>query len=351
MRYGHCVTIMTHDSDVTARGMKRSARYTSEELKLLAKLTTQARDLLYQENKMHLFLEYTVWNQIANHMHALGFPKRSWVALRMKGVRLLTSPATERHRAALSTSSTEYSSHSSNFVNTLSSTISNSPHCSTSTNALNSISPDDNQVATTPNVPYTQPPPLLPSSEASATTLMALAGRGCSPDLTFLPSQTSVIPQILNVRSTALTSSGSNQNLNLDCPVFSHADNFIVTSALPIILNTPNTAPRNQLRPAVLDRSCPIQLSVSSDEEDKIVTETCSSQKTLVSSPSVPCVGSRCRDGLGASTQGNSDQAQLEMQVYRKKLEVLEVKKMYWMEKLKRLQKDQGLDSSELSGV
>ncbi|GAA53555.1 hypothetical protein CLF_110483 [Clonorchis sinensis] len=291
-RYGHHVTTMTHDSDVSARGVKRSVKYTSDELKLLAKLTTQARDLLYQENKMHLFLEYTVWNQIANHMHALGFPKRSWVALRMKGVRLLTSPASERHRAAPSTSSTEYSSHSSNFVNTLSSTISNSPHCSMSANALNSISPDDNQVATTPSLPYAQPPPLLPSSEASASTLMALAGRGCSPDLTFLPAQTSVIPQILNVRSTALTSSGNNQNSNPGCPVFSHADNFIVTSAVPIVLNTPNPASRNQLRPPVLDRSCHIQLSVSSDEDDKIVTETCSSQETIASSPSMLCVGS-----------------------------------------------------------
>ncbi|TGZ60158.1 hypothetical protein CRM22_008706 [Opisthorchis felineus] len=302
---------MIHHADATAKVARKPVKYTSDELKLLVKLTTQARDLLQQENKINLFMEKAVWTQIANHMHATGFPKRSWVVLRTKGVRMLADSLAERRFTVSATNSLADYSQVSDGVGTL---------CSSSSRPPYHMGANDLECLMQRG---TQPPPLIHSSEASATTLMALAHSDCFPHASVSSTSPSAIPQILNVRSTAIAPSASTPSLLVQ----TGGDYFVSTPA--------HVAPVNQFRSPVSDYPRRIHLSVSSDEDDKVTTATTTSRGTTVSSLStLPCVGSGCSDELEKCTQSS----QLQVQICRKQLEILEMKKIYWMEKLKRLQ-------------
>ncbi|GAA36150.2 hypothetical protein CLF_106667 [Clonorchis sinensis] len=272
---------MIHHADASARVARKSVKYTSDELKLLAKLTIQARDLLQQENRINLFMEKEVWTQIANHMHATGFPKRSWVVLRTKGVRMLADSLAERQCTVSATNQLADYSQACDGVGTLYSSSSKPPgHMGT--NDLECLMQRGNQITTPSSISYTQPPPLIHSSEASATTLMALARSDCFPHASVSSTSPSAVPQILNVRSTAITSSASNPSVNPSLLMQTDGGYFVSTPA-----------PVNQFRSPVSDHPCRIHLSVSSDEDDKVTTATTTSRGTTVSSLStLPCIGS-----------------------------------------------------------
>ncbi|OON22126.1 hypothetical protein X801_01975, partial [Opisthorchis viverrini] len=318
--------VMIHHAGTTARVPRRPVKYTSDELKLLVKLTTQARDLLQQENRINLFMEKAVWTEIANHMHATGFPKRSWVVLRTKGVRMLADSLTERRCTISAVNSLADYSQASDGVSTIYSSSSKPPD-HMGTNDLECLMQRGNQITTPSSIPYIQPPPLIHSSEASATTLMALARSDSFPHAFVSSTSSSAVPQILNVRSTAIASSANTPSLSPSLLMQTSGDYSVSTPA--------HVAPVNEFRSPISDHPCRIHLSVSSDEDDKVTTATTASRGTTVSSLStLPCVGSGCSDELEKFTQNS----QLQMQICRKQLEILEMKKIYWTEKLKRLQ-------------
>ncbi|KAG5451745.1 hypothetical protein CSKR_201507 [Clonorchis sinensis] len=320
----------------TEKRRKTASVYTKNELHSLRQLTMHTQNSLYQDNRMSLFMDKSVWTEIANRMHAMGHPKRSWISLRIKGLQLLSETST-------------YYSHTTQNLCGLKMFSGSGLPTPQNKFLLHPLREHGDQVS----MWNFQPPPLIPSSEACAKSLSA-SNSGASPPR----MQPCGAPIKFDSHHSLAKLGEANIPAYIGSPAL--AQSVQVLPTFTELTDTDNRSSKSQsatlfelLRLPDSDDPYHIDLSISHDEgDDKWTDVERSSRETATPmSLTATCTRFGCPDGPGASTQGNSDQAQLEMQVYRKKLEVLEVKKMYWMEKLKRLQKHQGSDSSELSGV
>ncbi|KAF7233215.1 hypothetical protein EG68_11944 [Paragonimus skrjabini miyazakii] len=310
--------------------------YSADELTALRNVIFRARDLLKHNDQLSNLWDKSIWMQIANHMHAVGWPKRPWTRLRTKGQHMLISsgvtdhlnstPLSRGHMVECSLSSVTTPSCISATVpcliqNSITQSVCNVGSRPTADSGLISMIRGSSEL-------HCQPPPLVPSSVASANVLRSLAN--ATIDVNSEAVHGAAVPsgpQIVHVCSKASTKETAVRNGQ-----FGRNVDVSNTSASELIggLNPLD-------RTSVLDRqscthtptftnaieSCRIDLSVSSDEEGDVdhVKSVPSAIHQCI--PPTPC--STSPQAPPKHKPPNLTRAELltRMQVYQKKLESL----------------------------
>ncbi|CAL8092011.1 unnamed protein product [Calicophoron daubneyi] len=183
-----------------------SSRWNSAELEALLAVVVRTNDFLVQTKRS---FNRKIWTEIANAISTFGWPQRSWSNVKDKGEELLRDSETNGQ------SLTESSRSAGTVLRAVTEPI-NFPVASTLGLVPRTTHSSDDGVETADivsiNHGYTctdisdsrrQPPPLIPSSEATASLIMLRQSCGdprvCNPSLPSVATTTG--PQILNVCS------------------------------------------------------------------------------------------------------------------------------------------------------
>ncbi|CAH8536132.1 unnamed protein product [Dicrocoelium dendriticum] len=319
----------------------KRTNYTPAEIRALSRLIFQAREMLQHNNQTDMLLDKSFWVQIANHMHASGWPKRSWVRLREKGRRLLMSTG----------SSAQHNTPASMCEPPTQPDTTPTTRCKSDPEAGCLAQSISTQIVTTSNIPSNSNgeiqvvsrsiqyslPLLTPSTEVPSgplTDTNTTPRIHVSPVPIPLPS-----PQILHVCSRA-THAAANvseaRTISTGAPdrasptnALQGAQNSTLSHNPPIIVQPSGASVSTA---SEVNR---IDLSVSSDEDVEAATTDVGANKVqsplMIDAVDGKLKSKRSRLGTGIART----ESHLRKLVYEKKLEVLELKKRYWTEKLR----------------
>ncbi|CAL8070586.1 unnamed protein product [Calicophoron daubneyi] len=327
----------TEEHNNTKLHKEAAPRCSPKELSALKATVYRTRELLRRRNRN---FDKQVWMEIAAQMHSFGFPARSWLSVKMRGKRILRDLAAGEqlfvHDREVTTTTPLHSSGPAGGV-----PLNEKAAASSVTQASDGeTSGSDTRANCSVSDACRCPPPLIPSSEASAAVFMALrstAGIPSTPSI--YTSTTATGPQILHVCSRALpaTSCSSSQalntphNMNGGCPSHVPAAAAVSTPAV--------STPVSRL-PTGADY---IDLSASSDEiENHPPTTHPGGPPTTTSSPvtaqlQVPTSISSPVPMPDLISSISEQEFRKRMEIYRLKQEILQIKRAYWISKLKGL--------------
>ncbi|CAL8092014.1 unnamed protein product [Calicophoron daubneyi] len=311
-----------------------SPRCSAMELKAFASLVIQTRDLLQQTKQK---FDKRVWSEIAMKMYSDGWPERSWLSVKRRGERILRdSPATVSSR-------NKEKSPLPSVVNMDASSV---PVSTSITHPC--ASRDSSSVVTVPSgsggftdqsrgvsEDWRMPPPLIPSSEAAADILVIRQKSRCPMNVTssICSSRISCGPQILSVCSKAVpnTSNTSSQTTN-GPPGMSNGTLNTVRSTLPMTISPPTPVLQT------IDTGCKTLTEVS-PHENHDSTHDKGKQTSTVSGPNTTAlvVPSSLRSSSIPQSSVCDQEFTRRMEIYKLKQDVLQLKRAYWIAKLKEL--------------
>ncbi|KAF8563854.1 hypothetical protein P879_11810 [Paragonimus westermani] len=288
-------------SRLTGCGRPRSG-YSADELVTLRNVVFRTRELLRRNDQLSTLWDKSIWMQIANHMHTIGWPKRPWSRLRSKGQQMLVSSGVTDHLNSTVLSGRRMVECSLASVTT-SGCISAAAPCLTQHSLAQTVcsvdrrpTPDSGLISMVHDSSelHCQPPPLVPSSEAAANVPRSVPNGTMSVGSGAVHG-TAVVsgPQILRVcskASTHETAVGTGQfGPNIDVPTTcaSGIGGGIQSSDTSSVLDRQSCTHTPTFTTAA--ESCRIDLSVSSDDEGGAIPMGAVPSATHQSIPPTPC--------------------------------------------------------------
>ncbi|CAL8097770.1 unnamed protein product [Calicophoron daubneyi] len=331
-------------------------RYTSGELEDLKAMILSARQWLKPTHRKH---RRQVWIKIAEQMQESGWPKRPWWNLRKKGEQMVfdhsLSDLTEFFPTKpLQSNRLDVSTLATPIVTPEATVCACSIYNQTTEIPLPAFSP--------PKISQkrTHLPPLIPSSEASATTVISRMNSAHSSTVSFASCQSDNCKRSKIMHEYSQLISEAVRNTNDYARGYTDMDKRISVDSSPVSTPTLSMLPsgcetNNQYTSESLP-SEPIDLSISGDEDERSHTskdnsEVCSRSSTVSTLPALgldePQVNVLASESSTSSSSSSSsskpdlDQAMCEkehaerIQIYRLKRDILEMKKVYWVQKMK----------------
>ncbi|CAL8091988.1 unnamed protein product [Calicophoron daubneyi] len=318
-------------------------RYTPEELRALTKLVQQCRWILQADDRIPPTVRRQAWTEIARCMHANGWPKRSWLQLRLKGEKIFTCQSLCNRPRAESRLNSEHP---------LRSDVENE-HSSPSSTEVNHLNPTASAqavpIGSAPQyfIPVPQNLPRTPGPNIRTHSI-----NGETPNRTIPVRASSFTPQILCVSSRAtqptstpclLDHSGVTTNKPVPSGAKIHSPSCSAVST-PFCQSV-QLKELNAEQARSIDR---IDLCASSDEDDGFVSDT-TVPNTTTPNASSTTQSQRLDPNTMASTQGRSlpmsdlvaspaeQETKARMDIYQLKIDVLQMKQNYWAAKLEAL--------------
>ncbi|KAH8870519.1 hypothetical protein KSF78_0005941 [Schistosoma japonicum] len=354
---------------------KACTRYTVDEENELTELVMKYRDVWKNKNHSSLLVQKHMWIQFLQYLHSKGWPRRNWIRIRQKGRYILRklNKAEIAHQEKVSVSSSNSIENSSN-------------HTVSSSKANRHISGQRDSVATNQSsVHQLTMPTLTPSPVIPITTNLSTSSFSFNQSHIQHDSSITTVPRIVNTFSTAhmpqhfviahdtLQSTTSNicgevtTNVEAGSGVVDVAPVNRVALLNPVSISfgmanvqTVNAAPiqeEDALQPSC-DQSSRIppvtgmiDLSAMSDDEenlpelrgDRIETSVNPvdgfSEKSTESNTLCNCCSSLDGKCECERTPPSEVLIHKQMKCIDLKIEILQLKKQYWSEKLKLLSK------------
>ncbi|CAL8092008.1 unnamed protein product [Calicophoron daubneyi] len=322
-----------------------NSRWNSAELEALLAVVVRTNDFLVQTKRS---FNRRIWTEIANAISTFGWPQRSWSSVKDKGEELLRDSETNGQ------SLTEISRSVGTDLDAVNEPI-NSPVASTLGLVPRTTHSSDDRVETADNVrtnpgyTYTdisdsrrQPPPLIPSSEATASLIMLRQSCGdprvCNPSLPSVAITTG--PQILNVCSKTT-------------PAIS--DTSMLTGNSPLVVPSGHTSTELHVNPPTVglisqcsssNNTGQMNLPTIFSQSGNAAPPLCSNIFTANTTPYQPPRAveqphvSYSPVPNFVSTMPEREFAR-RMEIYKQEEEALLVKRAYWISKLGRLSQNE----------
>ncbi|CAL8070582.1 unnamed protein product [Calicophoron daubneyi] len=313
------------ENECVENNISGEARYTVSELKALQLLVVKTREMLRCSDR--LFDKHT-WSEIAERMHICGWPRRSWRSVKFRGEQFLSRRSTGDSSEAPGLRNTglkQIDHQVPSIVSIPDTDVLGSSTCNITEKPSTSISDEGTELtppARTSQIPV-PPPPLIPSSEATAFALLSRQNNVSMPKTKLFQSNSNgvVRPQIIHICSKAVPT------------VFKAKTSTVNNSKPAMIVGSGVVAP---------DKSNFIDLSNSSNEDDGQNLKGNSGDTGAVKSSVLP------ESRLPLTSLQRllmpdlvPDITELEfrkrMDIYKLKQDVLQLKKAYWTSKLKGL--------------
>ncbi|CAH8579742.1 unnamed protein product [Schistosoma rodhaini] len=335
----------------TQSNMTMVTRYTTEEANELAKLVLRYRDIWKDKKQSSALVQKHLWMQFSQYLHSKGWPRRNWTQLRRKGQSLL------RKFNDMTTNQLEVSKSN---PNPLENPSNHTPLSSSNANPhvnghIGSVTENQSSVHR-PNLPTLTPSPVVSTTSKRATPSLSSPTNHVQPN----PPNTSG-PKILNAFSTAHMSQqlAIPHDVAVLQPTTTNNNNMVGEVAINrVALLTPlscisfgvaraHTASESPVREVNMSKppsdqpsrnpvTATIDLSVSSDDEESC--QELSGTRDQVNTNHVNDLGETSEDSVTSECEGTPLSETLihkRIKCLDLKIEILQMKKQYWSEKLK----------------
>ncbi|CAH8568650.1 unnamed protein product [Schistosoma margrebowiei] len=339
----------------TPSKLTKVTRYTTEESSDLAELILRYRDVWEDKSYPSTLLQKQLWMQFAHYLHSKGWPKRKWTDLRRKGQRMLkklnnttinqwevsksnhNSPDNRSNHTSLSSSNenrhVNVNEQSDSVTENQSSvhqinlpTLTPSPVVTiNSKHPTSTLSPPTNHVQ--PNPPHTTGPKILNAfSTAHMSQQLAIPHDAgvLQPNTTTITNSNNTVGEVTINRVALLTP--------LQCVSFGVAKTH-TADVSPIQEVNISNSPSNQ--PSRIPLTATIDLSTSSEDEESC--SELSGTRNQANTNDVNDFGENAKDCITCECERTSLSEMLihkQMKCLDMKIEILQMKKQYWSEKL-----------------
>ncbi|CAH8513721.1 unnamed protein product [Schistosoma turkestanicum] len=321
-------------------------RYAIEEANDLTELVLKYQDVWKGKSQFSALMQKHLWMQFSQYLHSRGWPRRNWTQLRRKGqhiLRKLDKTTNNKHATSENDPSNRTTVSTSNANRHM-----NEQNDSVVTNQSNMIRPKLPTLTPSPVVNTTPKPPTLslspPTNHVQPSLLHATGPKILNAFSTAHVPQHFAISQDSGVPQSTTNNMVSEMTFNrvailtpVSCVTFGVANTPTTAVSLPPEVNVSRSSSD---QPIGVPLTTTIDLSVSSEDEES--HPELSETRDQVNTNHVEDSGQKSKDSIMSVCEKNVAAELLfrkQLKCLDLKIEILQMKKQYWSEKLNLLSK------------